>query len=500
MLATISSVLSTLSFGTICLVLVGVVLGIAVGSIPGLTATMAVAVLTSFTFGMESGSAIAMLLGIFVGGVYGGSISAILMKIPGTSSAVMTALDGYPMSCRGEGGKAIGISTVSSFFGGIVSCIFLILGCSAIARIAAKFTYPEYFVIAVFGLCVIANASADSLLKGLLGAIIGVFITTIGMDNLTGIPRFTFGSQNLMSGIGMVPALIGLFGVSEIMNQLFTIDSEKKQQQKIDRIFPGWEVLGKLKGVLLRCSIIGTIIGALPGAGGPIAAFVAYNSEKSNSKHPEKFGTGIPEGIAAPECANNATVGGALIPMLALGVPGDAVTAIILGAFAIHGIRLGPMIFQETPEVVYSVYVYTIIANIFMIIIGLLAARWFAKLINTDKKILMPLILMACVIGSSASSNKVFDIYVMVIFGILGFFMDKVGISTSALILGQVLGALAETNFRSALTMSQGNYAIFFRPIPCVFWALTIAMVVVPKTRKVIKTRKSNKSKKEEAE
>lgn len=486
--------LSTLSIQTICLTFAGVVLGIGVGAIPGLTATMAVAVLTSFTFGMETKSAIAMLLGIFVGGVYGGSISAILMKIPGTSSAVMTAMDGYPMTAKGEGAKAIGIATCASFCGGMVSCLFLIVGCSAIATVAARFTYPEYFVVALFGLCVIADASSDSLLKGILAAVIGIFITTIGMDNLTGIRRFTLGSNQLMAGINMVPALIGLFGFSEVLNQLFTISHEKHSTGKLGRIFPGWDVLKRVRGILFRQSIVGTLVGALPGAGGPIAAFIAYNTEKARSPNPEEWGTGIPEGVAAPECANNATVGGALIPMLTLGVPGDGVTAIILGAFTIHGLRCGPMIFQTEPEVVYTVYLYTIIANLFMLVVGLLAAGWFAKLINTDKSMLIPIILLCCVVGSYASSNKVFDVYVMVVFGILGFLMEKVGIPASALILGQVLGNLAETNFRSAMAMSKGSYAIFFRPIPCVFWALIVVIVIIPKVRKAILKRRARRT------
>lgn len=489
MLSNLMLGLSTISPYTILLTFLGVVMGIIVGSIPGLTATMAVAVLTSFTFGMAPIDAISMLLGIFVGGVYGGSISAILMKIPGTSSAVMTAADGYPMAQRGEGGKAIGIATIASFIGGIVSCVFLIVGCSAIAKVAAKFSYPEYFVIAVFGLAVIASVSSDDLLKGLLGSALGVFITFVGMDSLVGIPRYTFGVQNLMSGVSMVPTLIGLFGVSEILKQLFDMNQKKQVPQKVDKIFPGWDVLGKLKGTFTRASLIGTFVGAIPGAGGPIAAFIAYNTEKSSSRHPEKFGTGIPEGIAAPECANNATVGGALIPMLALGVPGDGVTAIIMSAFAIHGLRLGPTIFTTQTEIVYSVYVHTIIANIFMVILGITAARYFARLINTDKRVLMPLILMACVVGSYASSNKVFDIYVMVIFGVLGFLMDKVGISTQAFILGQVLGNLLEVNFRSAITMSRGNYAVFFRPIPLVFWILTILMVGWPIIKRFLKKK-----------
>ncbi len=489
-MSSIISMFSVLSPVTVLLTFAGVVLGTVVGSIPGLTATMAVAVLTSFTYGMEASKAIAMLLGIFVGGVYGGSISAILLKVPGTSSAIMTTLDGYPMAQRGEGGTAIGISTISSFCGGIISCIFLILGCAKLADIAAKFGYPEYFVIALFGLCIIAN-TGGSLLKGLLGAFLGVFSTMVGMDTLTGITRFTLGSKSLIRGLEMVPILIGLFGVSEILNQLFDIKKNNIRHESIGKVFPGWKLLNKLKWTILRSSLIGTIVGVLPGAGGPIAAFVAYNTEQSLSKEPEKFGTGIPEGIAAPESANNATVGGALVPMLALGVPGDGVTAIIMAAFAIHGFHLGPTIFSESPEIVSTVYIYTIVANIFMVTIGLIAARYFARLVNTDKTILIPIILMACVIGSYAASNNVFDVYVMIFFGVLGFLMEKVGVSTSAFVLGQVLGDLMETNFRSAFTMSQGSWSIFFRPITMVFWALTVIMVVVPQINKIVKNRKA---------
>lgn len=485
----ISAILALITPTTILFTIFGTFVGIVVGAIPGLTATMAVAVLTSLTFGMESIDAISMMLGVFVGGVYGGSIAAILMKVPGTSSAVMTAQDGYPMAQKGEAGKAIGISTCASFIGGIFSCVVLIAGCSLIAKIAGRFGYPEYFVLSIFGLCVIAGACADSLAKGLLAAALGVLLTAVGMDSLTGLVRFTFGNPQLMSGVNMVPVLIGLFGLSELIKQLFHVRTIKQQKQKIGRIFPGMGLLWKLKGTLTRAAVIGTGIGAMPGAGGPIAAFVAYNAEKSASKHPEEFGTGLPEGIAAPECANNATVGGALIPMLALGVPGDGVTAIIMSTFAIHGLRLGPMIFTEQSTIVHAVYLYAIIANFAMLFMGLFMARFFAKIIDLDKRVLMPLILIICMIGSYASSNKAFDILTMLVFGMIGFFLDYAGVSPSALILGMVLGDLLETNLRQSMILSRGNWEIFFtRPICIFFWLLTLLMVGYPQLKKFIQT------------
>lgn len=487
----IVSAFGLLSWTTVLLTGFGTVLGIIVGAIPGLTATMAVAVLTSFTFGMKSMDAIAMLIGVFAGGVYGGSISALLLRVPGTSSAVMTSLDGYPMSQRGEAGKAIGISTISSFVGGMVSCLFLILACSYIATIAAKFGYAEYFVLAIFGLCVIASASANSLSKGLLAGGLGVLVSMVGMDSLTGMQRFTFGNIQFMSGINQVPALIGLFGVAEIINQMFHINKNEQTKQKVRKILPKLSEMWELKSTWLRSSLIGTAIGAMPGAGGPIAAYVAYNAEKNSSKNPEKFGTGIPQGIAAPECANNATVGGALIPMLALGVPGDGVTAIMMSAFAIHGLHLGPAIFATQAQIVHGVYIYTIIANLFMVTMGIFLARFFARIVNVDKKILLPLILVAAVIGSFAKSNKIFDVYVMIAFGVIGYLFDKIGISSSSFILGMVLGNLLETNLRQAMILSRGSMSIFFtRPICIVFWVLTILMVGIPQIKTLISKKK----------
>lgn len=490
-----SGFLELISIHTLLFTVFGTFVGIVVGAIPGMAATMAVAVLTSLTFGMNSIDAIAMMLGVFVGGVYGGSISAILMKVPGTSSAVMTAMDGYPMACRGEAGKAIGISTCASFVGGIFSALVLIAGCTLIAQVAGRFGYPEYFVVCIFGLFVIASACADSLIKGLLGAALGVLITCVGMDSMTGMTRFTFGNRQLMSGVDMVAVLIGLFGVSEIIKQLFNVKTAKRQKQTIGKIFPGWKLLWGLRKTLARSAVIGTGVGAMPGAGGPIAAFVAYNAEKSSAKDPSKYGTGIPEGIAAPECANNATVGGALIPMLALGVPGDGVTAIIMSTFAIHGLRLGPNIFVEQSATVHAVYIYVIIANFVMLFMGLFMARFFARMLDLDKKILLPLILLVCMLGAYASNNKVFCIGVMLVFGIIGFLLDYVGVSTSALILGQVLGGLLETNLRQSMILSKGSWSIFFtRPICIFFWALTVVMVGWPYFKKLVVKVKSGKN------
>lgn len=334
----------------------GTTMGIMVGAIPGLTGAMAVAVLTSFTFGMDMGGALAMLLGVYMGAVYGGSISSILINVPGTSAAVMTGLDGHPMALRGEGGKAIGIATVLSFIGGIISCVFLVFGCTLIASVAMMFSYPELFVLAFFGLCVIANASAKSLLHGLVASMLGFLFSLVGIDLLTGAARFTFGIPELYNGIDQVPALIGLFGFSELIDQIVHVREKRPKPQQIAKVFPGWKLIWKLKWVIGKASLIGTGVGALPGAGGPIAAFIAYNEAKNSSKHPERFGTGIPEGIAACETANNATTGGALIPMLSLAVPGDSVTAILMSAFMIHGVQVGPTIFTESLDVVYCMF------------------------------------------------------------------------------------------------------------------------------------------------
>jgi len=470
------------------LVIIGVIFGILIGSMPGLTATMAIAILTSFTFGMDSMNAITILLGVYGGGVYGGSISAILLHIPGTPSAIMTAQDGYPMSKKGMAGAAIGISTVSSFLGGLISVIILILASPLITKFSLKFSAPEYFALAVFGLSIIANISGKSLLKGFIAATLGILISTVGLDPLVGIERFTFNSLNLQTGLNFVAIMIGLFGLSEMLEQLRTIDNKQHVKQEIKNILPTKSILKRIYKVIFRSSLIGTFIGALPGAGGSIASFVAYNDAKQSSKNPEQFGTGIPEGIAAPESANNATVGGALMPLLTLGVPGDAITAILIGAFMIHNIQPGPMLFQTNANIIYSIYLITILANIILLIAGLSGAKLFAKVINIRINVLLPIILLLSMLGSFATNNSYFDILAMIFFGIVGFILIKLEVPIAPMVLGIVLGPMAETNFRTALVMSQNDFSIFFtRPIPLIFWSATLISLALP----YLKSKKS---------
>ena len=462
----------------------GVIGGIAVGAVPGLTATMAVAIMTSFTFHMEAVSAIMVLLGVYFGGVYGGSIAAILLHIPGTPAAVMTARDGYPMSRRGEGGRGIGIATYASFVGGVIGIILLMIGAPLIARFALRFSAPEYFALAVFGLSIVANISGDSLPKGIVAALLGIVICMVGMDPITGMDRFTFGIRQLYSGFQFIPVMIGLFGVSEILGQLNKAD-HAVVLQKITRILPTWTDIRQTAGTIARSSLIGVGIGALPGTGGSIASFVAYNSARNNSKHPERFGTGIAEGIAAPESANNAATGGALMPMLTLGVPGDAITAILIGAFILHNIQPGPMLFTSNPEVLYTIYIGSMVANIFMAVVGFACAGFFARLISFPYNILLPVILLLCLVGSFAVNNNLFDSKVMLFFGVVGYILTRLDVPLTPLVIGIVLGPIVEENLRTSIIMSQGQWSFFLdRPIAMFFLALTLFSLVLEQLRR----------------
>lgn len=466
------------------MILCGVTGGIAVGAVPGLTATMAVAIMTSFTFHMSATAAIMVLLGVYFGGVYGGSIAAILLHIPGTPAAVMTARDGYPMSRRGEGGRGIGIATYASFMGGVIGIILLMVGAPLIARFALRFSAPEYFSLAVFGLSIVANISGDSLPKGIVAALIGIVICMVGMDPITGMDRFTFGVRDLYTGFQFIPVMIGLFGVSEIFGQLNKA-SNVVVLQKISRILPTLADVRHTAGTILRSSLIGVGIGALPGTGGSIASFVAYNSARNNSKHPERFGTGIAEGIAAPESANNAATGGALMPMLTLGVPGDAITAILIGAFILHNIQPGPMLFTSNPEVLYTIYIGSMVANFFMAVVGFLCAGLFARLISFPYYILLPVILMLCMVGSFAVNNNLFDTKVMLFFGVIGYVLTKLDVPLTPLVIGIVLGPIVEENLRTTIIMSQGQWSYFYtRPIATFFVALTIFSLVLEQYRR----------------
>lgn len=464
---------------TLLTLFAGVTGGIIAGALPGLTATMGVAILVPFTFAMPPVPGILMLLGLYAGAIYGGSIAAILIRTPGTPSAAATVLDGSPLFEKGEGGRALGIATLASVFGGIGSSIFLVFLAPLLSRVALSFSAPEYFALAVFGLTIIASISGDSMTKGLLSGFFGLLIATIGVDPIQGYGRFTFGTISLLDGVAFIPALIGLFAFAEVLNQFEELIEPKKVSYSLKNLIPSREDVKTVIGILIKSTFIGTFVGALPGAGGDIASFVCYNEAKRSSKHPEKFGTGIIEGVAAAEAGNNSSTGGALIPTLSLGVPGDSVTAVIIGALMIQGLRPGPLLFRDNLDLVYAIFMGFFLANVFMGIFGLMGAGFLAKIVTMSKRVLMPIVMVLAVVGSFAINNSIFDIGVMMILGVIGYLMQKIDIPMGPIVLALILGPMAESNFRRALLMSRGSFTIFLtRPISLVLIVLSLVSLV----------------------
>ncbi|GGA49676.1 tripartite tricarboxylate transporter permease [Pelagibacterium lentulum] len=430
---------------------IGTFAGIYVGAIPGLSVTMAASILISFTFTWDTNSALALIAGVFLGGVYGGSRTAILLNIPGAPSAVATALDGYPLAQRGEAGKAIGLGTVMSVIGGFVGIIALAFAAPVISSFALMFAPRDYLLIAIIGILLVGSLASSSLAKGIFAAALGVVIGLVGMDPMTAQARFTFGNFNLMGGISYVAAMIGFFGVAEVLYQMRTIDAASVKQ-KIGRMLPEWSLIRKYIPLSLRSSAIGVTIGALPGTGGDIASLMAYDQAKRTVKNPSRpFGKGAYEGLVAPESANNAAVGGAYIPMLTLGIPGDAVTAIIIGALYIHGLRPGPLLMVETPHLFWFVVGSLTLANIFLLIFGLGGIRLFAKMVELPKGIILPLIVVLAVVGTFAVQNSITDVYWMLAFGIVGYFLKVYGFPVAPIILGIILGPLMDLSYRRAM-------------------------------------------------
>lgn len=488
----VAEVLSAVfSLEVVMYVILGVASGICIGALPGLTATMGVALLLPLTFGMDADTGMLLLLGIYIGAIYGGSISAILLKTPGTPASAATAMDGYAFSQRGEGGRALGIATVSSFLGGLVSCICLMLISPQLAQLALKFSSPEFFMLAVFGLSIIATVSGSSLAKGLLCGCIGLLTATVGIDSLTLYSRFTFGNINLLSGITFIPVMIGLFALSQAFTSIEEIYTVDVVEQKVDRVLPTKDDMKKIVKTAPFTGLLGTFIGIVPGAGADIGAFIAYNEAKRLSKHPEKFGTGITEAIAASEGGNNGVTGGAMIPMLTLGIPGDATAAIMIGALTIQGLQPGPLLFSENPVLIYTIFAGLIMANCVMLVLGLSGIRLFTKILAIPKTVLTPAIVVLCVVGSYSINMNLFDVGVMVFFGILGYFLTKLKVPTSPAVLGLILGPLAESHFRRALLMSGGATNTFFQsPIALAFLAMTCLTLLGPVVMKIVKKRK----------
>lgn len=443
---------------------IGTFAGIYVGAIPGLSVTMATSLLIAMTYSWSTDAALATMMGVYVGGVYGGSRAAILLNIPGAPAAVATTFDGYPLAQRGEAGHAIAISTLTSVAGGMVGAFFLYFASPLVSGIALSFGPKDYFLLTLMGLLLVGSLSNQSVARGLFSAALGLMLGVVGMDPISGLGRFTFHSVELRGGISYIAVMIGLFGVGEALFQILH-RNRPIVKQKVDSIRPPKKQLLRLLPLSLRSGVIGTLVGALPGAGGEIAALLSYDAAKRTVKHPEiPFGQGAYEGVVAPEAANNAAIGGALIPMLTLGIPGDSVTAIFIGALAVHGIRAGPMLMTNSPELFPTLVMLLIVSNLFLLIFGMMGIRLFAKLVEIPRNILLPLIIVVSVIGSYSINNMTIDIFWTLLFGVIGYVMKFYEIPVSPMVLGLILGPTIEVNFRRAI-ISAGSIPGMVREI-----------------------------------
>ncbi|NRA17492.1 MAG: tripartite tricarboxylate transporter permease [Oceanospirillaceae bacterium] len=450
-------------FGTLC--------GIVVGIIPGLSATMAIALLIPFTFTMDPVVAMALLVVVYVGGISGGALTAILIRMPGTPSSVATVLDGYPMTQNGQAGKAIGNAVVASFVGTVVSGCFLMAFAPTLARFAVQFFYSEYVAVCLFALAAVVSVSGKSLLRGLVTMTLGMLAATFGMSEVDGLPRFTFGISEFNAGFSLIPALIGFFAISQIMKESMADNRDrlKPGAMVIGRMLPSFSDIYSNIGNYIRSSLIGTLIGVLPAMGGAPAALISYAQAKNASKTPERFGKGAVEGIIASETANNATIGGALIIALTLGIPGDPATAILIGGLMIHGLQPGPQLFTQTPEVVYAIYLAVFFGSIVMMIAMLTLSRYLCRLVDLPKEYFLPILFIVAATGVYSMNNRMFDVGVMVGFGVLGYLFERMRYPLAPFVLGMLLGPIIEDNFRRLVEVDGHAWGLFTRPISLAF-------------------------------
>ena len=481
----------------VCLLLIwfGTVLGIIFGSVPGLSATMAVVLFLPLTFSLEPTQGIALLVGLYMGGISGGLISAILLKIPGTPSSISTVFDGGPMAEKGEAGKALGVGILYSFIGAIVGIVALAFISPLLAKVCLLFGAADYFAVAVFSLTIIAALSGKDMINGLIAGFIGLALSMVGMAPIDAQIRYTFGNYNLLSGFDITVLLVGVFAVTDVIMAGFgrkklSTNFEKKKWHLKGYGVSFKEFIQQLPNAIIS-SIIGIGIGILPGIGGSTAGLLAYTAEKSRSKHPEKFGTGIIDGVIASETANNAVVGGSLVPLLCMGIPGNTVAAVFLGGLLVHGISPGPLIFDKNGVYVYGIYFALIVSSIFMLIFERAGLRVFAKLLDVPKHILLPVIMVMCCVGAYSNNSRVFDVKCVLFFALLGLFFKAFKIPSTPLIIGFILGSMFEENLRQALQASHGSWTIFLtRPISCVFLIMAVVFCTIT-VRKNIKEKKA---------
>ncbi|RVU54712.1 tripartite tricarboxylate transporter permease [Anaerosphaera multitolerans] len=481
---------------TFLLIFAGTVLGVIFGAMPGVSASMAVALALPFAYSLNGVVAIAFLVAVYCASITGGGITAILFKIPGTPSNAPTTFDGYPMAARGEAGKALGVSLVCSAFGGLVAAFAMALVSPQLSAMALKFGPGEIFAVSFLGLSVLTALDSGNIIKTVIAGLTGLWLSTIGLDPMLGVPRFTFGTETLVSGVEMIPVMIGMFAITEVLKN--TVIKEKKDEDlnkaSTKTVFPSIKEFLSIKWVMLRSSILGTIVGILPGAGATIASFLSYTTETKLSKHPEKFGTGIIDGVAASETANNAATGGSMVPLLSLGIPGGNAAAIMMSALVMKGVQLGPLLLKNQPEYLSSVFASMIVTNILMVLISIFVAKIFAKILSIPYSILGPVIIMLATIGSYAVKNGTGDVKLMVIAGVIGFVFSYLKFSASALILGLVLGTMCESALRKAAVIANGNVVqMFGSPISIVLLTVCFLLLVIPIIKSLLSLRYSEK-------
>ncbi len=468
-----------LGWQPILVIVVGVAVGIVAGAMPGLSPSTAVALLVPFSYTMSPALAVILLVSIYIASNYGGSITAVLINTPGTPAAAATAIDGFAMTLKGEAGKGLGMSLIASTLGGVFGTIILILFAVPLARLAITFHPADYFALAIFGLTTVGSLGGGNVAKAMVAVLVGLLINTIGLDPISGVSRFTFGASQLYDGFHVIPALIGLFALSVVFTEL---EKGKLKSRLIDTVgsgFPSRAETWKSKVTIIRSSVLGTVIGIFPGAGATIASFISYNIAQRTSKRPETFGKGAMDGVAASEAANSASVGGALVPLLALGIPGSATDAVLMGALQLHDITPGPLLFETHPEIVYGIFAALILANVIMLGMGYFGVRYFAKVVEVPPAVLYPMILAISLIGAFAVRSSLFDVGACFGFGVLGWIFKRYGYPVAPIVLGIVLGGMLERNFRRAVMMD-GPTVFFTEPLSAIMLAVAFLLFVWP--------------------
>lgn len=476
--------------------LIGAFIGMVVGTIPGFGASAGIAILLPMTLSLDPTTAIIMLAGIYYGSQYGGATTSILINTPGDSAAVATTFDGYPMALQGKAGKALITQAIASFVGGFIGVILIYALAPLFTDVAMRFGPPEYFMLMAMGLLTLVWMTDESKLKGFISALMGLSIATVGVDVITGTPRYTFGSPELIDGISFIPVTIGLFGIGELFYRIYEGSHRENNMESINlslRNKEAWPPLKELlanKFTFIRSSFIGFATGVLPGAGATIASFFAYSTEKKVSKTPEKFGKGHLAGLIAPEAANNAATSGAMVPLMTLGIPGSASTAILLGAFLMYGLQPGPLLMTTNPEFSWGIISSMYLGNVILLLINIVSIPFFLSIVKTPYKYMVPVIILLCLIGSYSLNHSFTETWILLIFGVIGFFMKLFGYSPAALVLALVLGPMAENTLRQSLIMSETGMGIFItRPVSLIFLIAIILIIVYPTFKKILKRK-----------